>query len=137
MMDDRKALQTFSRRYQNLSMKQKERPFLHRGKIIYKEGSDPTLLESYRPISLLNVDDKIFATVMAERLRKCIPYVIHSDQTGFVTKRYMKDNIQNIEYTVECVNKKRNNIFISGCKKVFDNLTQPFLLNLLQNVPRL
>lgn len=35
--------------------------------LIYKEGRDPMLPQSYRPISLLNVDDKLSTIVMTER----------------------------------------------------------------------
>lgn len=49
-------------------------------------------------ISLLNVDYKNFATIMAERLRKCLSNLIPFDQIVFITKTYMKDNILLVLY---------------------------------------
>lgn len=40
--------------------------------IILKDDKDSTQCSSYRPISLLNVDTKLFAKVLAERLKKII-----------------------------------------------------------------
>lgn len=45
--------------------------------ILPKEGKDMTLPQSYRPIAILNVDYKIFSTVLATRLNKILEYYIH------------------------------------------------------------
>ncbi|XP_053555688.1 DNA mismatch repair protein Msh3 [Bombina bombina] len=55
--------------------------------LIPKPGKDHSLPESFRPISLLNVDYKLFTKIMANRLRTILPDLIHPDQTGFVFKR--------------------------------------------------
>lgn len=55
--------------------------------IILKEDKDSTLCSSFRPISLLNVDTKLFAKVLAERLKQIINEIIHSDQVGFIPGR--------------------------------------------------
>lgn len=51
------------------------------------------LFLSYRPISLLNVDIKILAKVIAHRLESFLPKVISEDQTGFIKGRYSFTNI--------------------------------------------
>lgn len=55
--------------------------------IIPKEGKDTTLCVNYRPISLLNDDIKLFAKVMAGRLKPLMSELIHTDQGGFVSGR--------------------------------------------------
>lgn len=50
--------------------------------LILKDGKDPTLPGSYRPISLINVDYKILATILAERLNKVIGSYVVEEKTG-------------------------------------------------------
>ena len=52
-------------------------------------GKDRTHLENWRPISLSNVDTKIASKVIATRITKILPEIIHSNQTGYVSGRYM------------------------------------------------
>lgn len=60
--------------------------------VLLKEGKDHTLPQNYRPISLLNADVKIFAKILANRLKYLLPSVIHPDQTGFITDLDAWDN---------------------------------------------
>lgn len=55
--------------------------------MIPKPHSDSTSLTNYRPISLLNLDIKLLAKIMATRLNSIIGHLIHKDQTGFMPKR--------------------------------------------------
>ncbi|CAJ0965749.1 unnamed protein product [Ranitomeya imitator] len=52
--------------------------------VLKKEGKDPLECGSYRPISLVNVDYKILAKILATRLNSIILDIIHPDQTGFM-----------------------------------------------------
>lgn len=60
--------------------------------VIPKTGKDPTQVQNYCPISLLNVDLKIFAKILANRLLSFIPSLINSDQVSFVPGREARDN---------------------------------------------
>lgn len=40
--------------------------------VILKEGKDGTLCSNYRPISLLNTDTKLYAKVLATRMKDLI-----------------------------------------------------------------
>lgn len=46
-----------------------------------KPFDDPA---NYRPIFLLDTDLKLYAKLLATRLTTHIPYLIHSDQVGFI-----------------------------------------------------
>lgn len=55
--------------------------------LILKEQQDPTLMKSYRPISLLNEDYKIYAKIWANRLKTFLVNFICEDQLGFLPKK--------------------------------------------------
>lgn len=61
--------------------------------MILKPNSDSTLWSNYRPISLLNLDIKLLAKILALRLNLIIGGLIHKDQVGFIPRRQASDNI--------------------------------------------
>ena len=94
------------------------------------------LLKNWRPISLLNVDYKIASKVLAERLCKVVPKLIHSDQSGFVKGRFIGESVRTI-YDIMEYTKYKNIPGIMLCldlEKAFDTLEWPFLFKTLKRM---
>lgn len=64
--------------------------------LILKPGKDPLDCSSYRPISLLNVDVKILAKLLASRIDIIIPEIVSPDQTGFIRGRHSFTNLRRL-----------------------------------------
>lgn len=59
------------------------------------KGDKPRqFLKNWRPISLLNVVNKIGSSCIANRIKGVLPDLINEDQTGFVPGRYIGDNLR-------------------------------------------
>lgn len=52
--------------------------------VIPKTGKDKTECSPYRPLSKLNSDYRVFASIKAKRLENIIPHITDDDQTGFL-----------------------------------------------------
>ena len=102
--------------------------------LIPKPNKDTTLLDNFRPISLLNTDYKILTKVLAKRLEKVLSKVINADQTGYIKNRYIGENIRLISdimtYTAE---KDIPGIALFlDFKKAFDTIEWDFINSCLE-----
>ena len=64
--------------------------------LIEKKDQDRCDLKNWRPISLLNVDAKIALKVIAERMKRLLPELIHDNQSGYIPGRWIGENIRSI-----------------------------------------
>ena len=68
--------------------------------LIHKKD-DKDNITNYRPISLTNVDYRILAFVLANRLQKVIGKIISNDQTAYIKGRYMGHNIRLVSDVID------------------------------------
>lgn len=64
--------------------------------VVPKPGKDKLLPDSYHPISLLNLDVKLLARVLATRLSKVVEGLVHRDHSGFIPTRSTANNIRRL-----------------------------------------
>src|SRR5690349_3579082 len=68
--------------------------------ILIQKGESNTIkkFEDIRPISLLNTDYKIYSKILALRIQSVINVLIHNDQTGYMNKRNILDNVALLKF---------------------------------------
>ena len=64
--------------------------------LLEKVGQDDLRLNSWRPLSLLNTDNKLYAKVLANHMQEAMDAVIHPSQTGFMKGYYLAENVMKI-----------------------------------------
>ncbi len=71
--------------------------------LLYKGKGDKREQGNWRPLTMLNVDYKILAKVLATRLRQVLPGLIHPDQTCAIPGRDIRDGLLSLYNTVEAM----------------------------------
>lgn len=102
--------------------------------LLLKKNKDPRCCSSYRPISLLNVDVKILAKILARRLEKVLPKIVSADQTGFIKNRFSFFNMRrlfNIIYNVPDLDTPELLVSLDA-EKAFDRVEWKFLFYTLE-----
>ena len=99
------------------------------------KGNKPKeYIKNWRPISLLNVIYKIGSACIANRIKKVLPQLINDDQTGFITNRYIGDNIRLIYDLMDYLATKQlpGLLLCLDFEKAFDSLDWCFMLKVLK-----
>ena len=102
--------------------------------LLPKDGKDLAHLKNWRPITLLNVDYKILAKVLAGRCKQLLHKLISPDQNGFVPERYIGVNITKTMHILEeCKRLNMNALLVNvDFEKAFDCLEWPFIKKSLE-----
>uniref|UniRef100_A0A803TZ67 Reverse transcriptase domain-containing protein n=1 Tax=Anolis carolinensis TaxID=28377 RepID=A0A803TZ67_ANOCA len=93
--------------------------------LLPKDNSDPNNIKNYRPISLLNTDYKIFALIIAERLKLYLTNWIKEEQSGILPDRSIKNNVRSLVNIIEYYekhNQKEVAIMTVDAEKAFDRI---------------
>ena len=107
---------------------------------LYKK-KDRTEISNYRPITLLNTDYKLLTKVLAIQLMDEIAHMLHPDQTGFVPKRSIFNNIRLASAILNYadITETDGAIVALDQEKAYDKIRHDYLWKTLEkfNVPNL
>ena len=101
--------------------------------LIPKKG-DLANISNWRPVSLLNNDYKIFAKVLANKLKTHISNIVSEDQTYCIPERTIYDNLNLIRDIIHISNCNDTPLAIVNLdqKKAFDNVDHSYLFNTMR-----
>lgn len=115
-------------------------PSFHRAHIVLiPKSDDPVKLQSvrsYRPISLMNVDYKIFMKVLAGRVQSVIQSLVGPHQTCGIKGRTINTNIHVTRSILECCDEWQERIAMLqlDLEKAFDRVVHSILFKILEHV---
>ena len=114
-------------------------PLNHTFITLIPKKKNPSLVSNYHPISLCNVPYKIFAKVLANRLKIFLNFVINKNQSAFAKGRLISNNILIAFETLHCI--KNYNSSASGfmvlkldMSKAYDRVEWVFLENVMRKM---
>ena len=102
--------------------------------LLEKKDKLPTRIKSWRPLTILSGDNKIYSKLLANRLKNVQPHLIHHSQTGFLQGRQLSENIMKIcEIMEHCQVKNIDALLISfDFAKAFDTIQWPAIRKAFQ-----
>lgn len=102
--------------------------------LILKKNKPPESCSSYRLISLLGVDCKILAKILATRLERFLPNLINHDQTGFIINRHSHTNMRRFLNVIQYSQTTRTNILAISldAEKAFERVEWEYLFDVMK-----
>lgn len=101
--------------------------------VIPKDRKDKTECGNYRPISVLNVDYKLFTSILSKRIENILPELVHLDQTGFIRQRPTQDSVRRTLHIIRHITQHNieSAILSLDAEKAFDSVKWSFLYKVL------
>lgn len=102
--------------------------------LIPKDDSGSNDIRKKRPITLLNTDYKIISTIFTKRLAEVAPSIIHHDQRGFIPKRFIVENVLELQMILEECKKNGLKAILAALdfEKAFDKVDHDYICRVLQ-----
>lgn len=102
--------------------------------LIPKPNKDVLFIDNWRPICLLNNDYKIFAIILAKRLKVVLDTIIDETQTGFMRNRHISNNIRLVLDILDYSDLVSDDSFILFLDfyKAFDTIEHEFIFHSLE-----
>ena len=103
--------------------------------LIPKKG-DLNKLKYWRPISLLCLDYKILTKILSNRLKNILPKIISEEQTCFIPKRTIFNNLFLIRGIITLTKEKNTKLYILQIdqEKAFDKIDHDFLYKTMKKM---
>lgn len=97
---------------------------------------DPQLLNDYRPILLIGCIYKIVAKVLANRLKKGLPFIIDERQSAFIEGRHLLHSVVIANEVVHEAKRAQKScmVFKVDYEKAYDSVSWNFLFYMLQRM---
>ena len=102
--------------------------------LIFKKGNEEDI-SNERPISLSNVDYRLLAFTLAERMRKVISEIVSNDQIAYIKGTwYIATNIRLVSDVIEYhdLTNKSGILLVLDFQKAFDTIKWRFLFKTLE-----
>ena len=103
--------------------------------LIFKKGNSDEL-KNWRPVTLLNSNYKIVATVLAMRLQKVLPSIIKETHVGYIKGRLGGFNVRFFKIMIDYMKVKKieGAVMMVDFTKAFDVIDIYFIMKCLDNL---
>ena len=98
---------------------------------VFPKKDNAIRVKDYRPVSLINTDQKNLSHVIANRLKKGLQKLIGEEQIAYLKKRQIHQTINLTRLACER-NKNESCVIALDFSKAFDTVDRNYLYNLLQ-----
>ena len=103
-------------------------------RLIEKAIKDKRFISNWRPISLLNVDEKLIWKTLVAGLKKVLPFFIDPGQTAYINVRFLGESGRLIADIIESCDLEESERYLVAMdlEKAFDSSNYNFLITALE-----